>query len=209
MEPQGPAAGIHVLVEPESLQLTAARNELRGQSNALLPILIPVMLVAIVVGVVTVAKDADGNATVAVVGTLLALVPIALITWLLLRRQRRRAERYLGRIWSSGAASYAGPHDDTGLEGSARFAARHRDRNLVPIVRLILTNTALVIMPSFGRRETLNCPLGILATLEIESHGMTLLTRTGRRAEFIFKPDKELVPALETLGAIVTRGPTV
>jgi hypothetical protein len=183
--------------------LAEARSDLQSRRKGILPVVLPVTIVAVVLGGTALARDTNGNVAVLVVALLVAAVLIVPPTWFLLRRKRRRAERYPGRIWSSGTASYAGPQDDKGLEGSARFAARHSARTVVPIVRLVLINQAIEVIPSFGHQETLSCPLSAIALLEIASKGIasgvTIVTRDDRRAKFLFKPDDGLALALTKL----------
>jgi hypothetical protein len=173
-------------------------------------IIIPIGAVVVLGGLFQLAQDAGKDPASFVVGIVAAFILIAGPSWFWLRRQRARSTRYPGRIWSSAAAFYEGPFDDEqGLVGSKRFAVRHSANTLRPVVRLIVTETSVEVMPSRGRRETLSCPYSTIDTVEVstekEAHGVNLLLRNTRRGSFLFRPDAALVDALQDLGATVEK----
>ena len=205
-----PAAGVRVVLDDHSEALVQSRASVRSQGRKILVFYIPAAAVVVFVGLYGLAQSAKTDPASFVVGILAAAVIIGGPSWFWLRRQKARSTKYPGRIWSSAAAFYEGPFDDKqGLVGSKRFARHHTANTLRPIVRLILTETSVEVMPSRGRRETLSCPYSFIDTLEVstekKAHGMNLLLRDKRQGRFLFRPDVALVDALQDLGATVEK----
>lgn len=209
-----PAAGVRVVLDDHSEALVQSRASVRSQGRKILVFYIPAAAVVVFVGLYGLAQSAKTDPASFVVGILAAAVIIGGPSWFWLRRQKARSTKYPGRIWSSAAAFYEGPFDDEhGFVGSKRFSRRHRANTLRPVVRLILTERSIEVMPSRGRRETLSCSYSDIDTVEVsterKAHGVNLLLRNKRRASFLFRPDAGLVEALRRLGAsIQKRGPT-
>jgi hypothetical protein len=130
----------------------------------------------------------------------------------LFRRQARRALTVPGRVWSSRPALYLGPFDDdgdAGLAGSADFARHHTGEGNALIVRLVLTSTDMLIVPTEGRNQPFPTSLADIATIAVTraarfDSGVTFTCRDGRAASFIAQTDDRLVVAMQALGATVT-----
>ncbi len=183
---------------------------MRSQGRKLVVVVVPIATLSVLGGLYRLAQDATNDPTSFVAGIVGAFFLIAGPSWFWLRRQRERSTRYPGRIWSSAAAFYDGPFDDEhGLVGSKLFAVRHKANTLRPIVRLILTDASVEVMPSRGRRETLSCPYSDIDTIEVSTekggHGVNLVLRNKRRGSFLFRPDIALIDTLLGLGANVEK----
>jgi hypothetical protein len=82
------------------------------------------------------------------------------------------------------------------------------ESEMVPVVRLVLTGTQFLIVPTQGDDPPLSLTLSNVDTVAIVSagrreNGVTITRRDGRSAAFVFKADDKLVRQLEQLGATV------
>ena len=203
------AASVRVVLHnQESDQgLIDQRRMMRRRGMKTLAIAGPLILIGVALRVLVLVHGAETDTRNFVIAMLITVVLIAGGTWLLLRRQKRRALDVEGGVWMSKGMLFAGPHDDTsGLIGSRRFAARHRRNTPQPIVRLVMTNEGFQIVPSYGKRETLSCLFSELATVDVSlgggrTGGVTLTTKDGRSASFSGRTDYTVVEALNQRGA--------
>ncbi len=185
----------------------------RTRRRALL--VVPFVALVLVVTIAGLIRDAEGNEVETAIITIGTLVAIVLISGWIFRRQRRRALNVPGRLWLSRPGLYPGPYDDDGgmgPSGSAAFARRHTGDAAAPIVRLVLTSTALVVVPNEGPDETLHCPLSEIAGMVVTragwtDSGITITGRDGRTASFIVRPDDQLLHELQRLGATISPAP--
>ena len=173
----------------------------------------PFLLLALALSLLRLVRDAEGDAVLVGGAALFTVALIAGLTIWLLRRQQRRGATVDGRLWQSRFASFLGPYDDDerGLTGSAEFARRHRANAANPIVLLVLTSTAIAVVPTRGRNEPLTIPLSDIATVRIShgkasERGLSITTRDGPEAAFLVRPDDQLVVELRHLGATVSGG---
>jgi hypothetical protein len=203
---------VEVRRQPDSdPTLAVERAAMRRRSRRLMPVVLPLLVVTIIGTVAALIRESKGDGVETVVVTIGTLVLIAVLSGWLFRRQTRRALDVPGRLWSSRPALYLGPYDDdgAGLAGSANFARRHTGEGNALIARLVLTPTALLIVPNRGGDQPLPTPLADIATIAVTragrtDSGLTVTRRDGRAASFIVQPGDRLVPALQALGATVT-----
>jgi hypothetical protein len=214
------APAAHVRVEVHHLagtdrSLTTQGSAMRRRGRRLAIALLPVLALTLAATIGGLIRDAEGEGVETILIVIGTLVFIALITVWLMRRQKRRALSVPGRVWVSRHAFYPGPYDadgDPGLPGSARFARKHTGQGVVPIVRLVLTPAALVIVPTQGRRDQLSCPLSEISTIIVtqagrKDSGLTITSREGRTASFMVETDNQFILELQTLGATVRPSP--
>jgi hypothetical protein len=173
----------------------------------------PLLFAALAFRVATLVRDSadDLVGLLGIVAFTLAL--IAGLTALLLRRQKRRAVRVAGQRWFSRSAFYPGPYDedDNGFEGSAEFARRHKRNATAPVVRLVLTPTAIEVVPMQGRNRPLICELADIDTVDVTNagrgrRGITITRRDGRAATFLVRPDPSFVDQLSQVAPVTTSG---
>jgi hypothetical protein len=176
-------------------------------AGALLVLTGVVMIVGLLAG-----AEGDEVETVAMVIGTLGLIA-ALSAWLF-HRQTRRAAGVPGRLWLSPPALYPGPYDQDGpgLAGSTPFARRHAGGAAAPVVRLVLTPTALLVVPTRGPNRPLTVALAEIATIDVTfagrtDSGITVTTGDGRVATFVARPHERLIGVLQRLGATATDGP--
>ena len=209
--------GSHIRVEvrqpPAGDPILAAElNAMRRRSRRLIPVVVPLIVVIIVVMVLALIRRSEGGAVETVVVTIGSLVLIAVASGWLFRRQARRALHVPDRLWSSRPALYLGPYDDDGgigLAGSAEFARRHTGEGNALIVRLVLTSTEMLVVPTRGKNQPLATELAAIGVIAVTragrtDSGLTIRRRDGRAATFLVQTDEGLIAALQGVGARVT-----